>query len=50
VDRLAEALPALFGPSRRAAWRRFVIRRALAATLVLTGVAVAFSAGVRTAS
>ncbi|MDO5504309.1 MAG: hypothetical protein Q4G67_14175, partial [Actinomycetia bacterium] len=48
-DRLGAALPGLFGPSRRAAWRRFVLRRVLAAALIAVGLALAFFAGMTTA-
>ncbi|HHU10503.1 MAG TPA: hypothetical protein GXZ60_10885 [Intrasporangiaceae bacterium] len=44
--RLGDLFPGLFGMSRRAAWRRFLIRRTVAMALVTVGVAVAFSAGV----
>ncbi|MGA8046585.1 MAG: hypothetical protein WCA30_10010 [Dermatophilaceae bacterium] len=41
--RLAESFPGLLGPSRRAAHRRFVLRRASAAALVLWGYALALA-------
>lgn len=41
----AAVFPALLGPGRRAAWRRFVLRRVLAVGLVTTGYAVALFTG-----
>lgn len=41
---LAQHLPALFGPSRRAAWRLGVLRRALAALAILLAIQLALGA------
>ncbi|MFX4287019.1 hypothetical protein ACQBJO_02470 [Janibacter sp. G349] len=41
---LAQHLPALFGPSRRAAWRLGVLRRALAALAILLAIQLALDA------
>ncbi|MDO5504653.1 MAG: hypothetical protein Q4G67_15945 [Actinomycetia bacterium] len=43
--RLAAAFPALLGPGRRAAWRRYCLRRTAATVLALTGCALVFLAG-----
>lgn len=45
LTRVGSAFPALLGPGRRAAWRRFVIRRALAVALILGGYGLALAAG-----
>ncbi|MCA1781831.1 MAG: hypothetical protein ABR500_14755 [Dermatophilaceae bacterium] len=42
--RLAGAFPGLLGPGRRAAWRRFVLRRTAAVAMVITGYAIALTA------
>ena len=42
---LTEAFPGLLGPGRRAAWRRFVLRRVAATALVVAGYALALTAG-----
>lgn len=44
ASRLAQHLPSLFGPSRRAAWRLSVVRRALAGAAVLLAVQLAVGA------
>lgn len=43
-SRLAQHLPSLFGPSRRAAWRLSVLRRALAAAALLLAIDLAVGA------
>lgn len=42
---LASAFPALLGPGRRAAWRRYCLRRAAATVLALAGCGLVFLAG-----
>lgn len=42
---LATSFPALLGPGRRAAWRRYCLRRATAAVLALAGCGLVFLAG-----
>lgn len=42
---LATSFPALLGPGRRAAWRRYCLRRATAALLALAGCGLVFLAG-----
>ncbi len=49
-SRLAQHLPSLFGPSRRAAWRLSVVRRALSATAILLALHVGLEAVRPTAS
>lgn len=41
TERLTRAFPGLLGPGRRAAWRRYCVRRAFAVSLVLCGFALA---------
>ena len=48
--RASSAFPALLGPGRRAAWRRFVIRRVLAVLLVVAGYGLALVAGTAAAA
>lgn len=37
---LSQAFPGLLGPGRRAAWRRYCLRRALSIALILSGFAI----------
>lgn len=43
-SRLAQHLPSLFGPSRRAAWRLSLVRRALAAAALLLALQLGLAA------
>lgn len=43
--RLSASFPGLLGPSRRAAYRRFVLLKALSVALMAIGCALAFLAG-----